>query len=68
MNATPAAGVDVGAGRGKALTREVPGGEVGLIIDARGRPIVFPDDPAERRGRVRQWQSMLDAYPEVKPG
>lgn len=68
VNATPAAGVDVGAGRGKALTREVPGGEVGLIIDARGRPIVFPDDPAERRGRVRQWQSMLDAYPEVKPG
>lgn len=68
VSVTPAPGVDVGAGPGKAVSREVVGGDAGLIIDARGRPIVFPDDPAERRARVGAWQSALHAYPEGDAG
>ncbi len=64
VSVTPAMGVDVGAGRGKSITRSVEGGEVGLIIDARGRPLVFPDDPTECRARVAAWQSALNAYAE----
>ncbi|MCW3992497.1 MAG: glutamate mutase L, partial [Candidatus Bathyarchaeota archaeon] len=33
---------DVGAGRGRRLEAKVTGGENGLIIDARGRPIAIP--------------------------
>jgi hypothetical protein len=28
---------------------------VGLIIDARGRPLRLPDDPAQRRERIQMW-------------
>ncbi len=34
---------------------EIEGGMLGLIIDARGRPITFPADPAERRTKVQKW-------------
>ena len=37
VTATPERGFDVGAGRGRPVTREVRGGVVGLIVDARGR-------------------------------
>jgi len=31
--------LDLGAGKGKQVKRQVTGGEVGLILDARGRPL-----------------------------
>lgn len=40
--ATPVRGLDLGAGSGKAITKKVKGGQAGLILDARGRPIIFP--------------------------
>jgi len=65
VTAAPLGGADVGAGRGRPLTAEVGGGEVGFIIDARGRPLIFPDDPAERTQRLTQWQAALKAYPQA---
>jgi len=38
LEVTPRRGLDVGMGRGRTLTSEVIGGELGLILDARGRP------------------------------
>ena len=35
--------LDVGAGRGKPVTRMVTGGVLGVIIDARGRPLRHPN-------------------------
>ena len=52
---TPARGFDAGAGRGKATTVAVEGGVVGLIIDARGRPIAIPDAAAARVGKLQEW-------------
>ena len=51
----PAKNFDVGAGKGKSLTTEVEGGMVGLMIDARGRPLVLPDSTEERIGQLRGW-------------
>jgi uncharacterized protein (TIGR01319 family) len=59
----PARGLDVGAGRGRALKATARGGEVGLIIDARGRPLQVPADPAEHARGLDQWLTALDCYP-----
>ena len=52
---TPARGFDVGAGKGKARSVEVEGGVVGLIIDARGRPLGLPSEDEKRIGKLREW-------------
>ncbi|MFP3852696.1 MAG: glutamate mutase L [Anaerolineales bacterium] len=52
----PERGFDVGfGGPGKAGTIKVAGGAVGLIIDARGRPLSLPEDPATRNEVNRKW-------------
>ncbi len=52
----PERGIDVGfGGPGKAGTLRVAGGAVGLIIDARGRPLEMPDDPGVRAELNEQW-------------
>lgn len=60
----PARGFDVGAGPGHALTTLVEGGVVGIILDARGRPIIMPDNVDERRKKLLEWFKALDAYPD----
>jgi hypothetical protein len=52
----PERGIDVGfGGPGRAGMVPVSGGGVGLIIDARGRPIVMPKAPNERQEMNQQW-------------
>lgn len=53
----PRRNIDVGSGPGRGGKREVKGGLVGLVIDARGRPLVasLPADAEKRRERVQQW-------------
>ncbi len=51
----PGRKVDAGAGPGRMVRSRCRGGEVGIIIDARGRPIQFPQDPAERRAALKTW-------------
>ncbi|MBI2845029.1 MAG: glutamate mutase L, partial [Chloroflexi bacterium] len=57
----PARGLDVGLGRkGRAASLvEVQGGEVGLIIDARGRPLAWPADEEGRRVRIQEWMAEI---------
>ena len=46
----------VGPGsRGRALTTEVEGGAVGVIIDARGRPLPQARDPVVQQARMQRW-------------
>ena len=61
---TPERGWDVGAGVGQERTATVKGGEAGLVLDARGRPIVFPEDNAERVSQINKWSAVLDLYPK----
>jgi hypothetical protein len=47
---------DVGLGtKGQAATTRVEGGVIGIIIDARGRPLPVSDDPAAQRERIQRW-------------
>jgi hypothetical protein len=43
-----------GAGRGGRL--RVVGGMLGVIVDARGRPIQIPDEPARRQELINKWR------------
>jgi hypothetical protein len=59
----PAKGFDLGAGPGRPIEQELHGGVVGLVLDARGRPIrIDPADP-DRVGIVRKWADAFEAYP-----
>ncbi len=59
----PSPGVDVGLGPGERAraAEEIDGGLVGLIIDARGRPLVIPTEEAERQARIMQWMQAIGA-------
>lgn len=58
----PARGFDVGAGPGKRLECEVRGGTVGIILDARGRPLTLPAEERERREAVARWGRAVQVY------
>jgi len=65
----PERGLDVGAGRGQVLECEVHGGEVGLILDGRGRrPFTLPPEKAARLRALAQWNQALDLYPRGPVG
>jgi hypothetical protein len=52
----PEGKVDIGKGPGRGRKITVQGGAVGLVVDARGRPLRLPAVEEERRERLRQWQ------------
>ena len=56
----PARGFDIGRGPGKSRKINYRGGSVGLIIDARGRPLEIADDPEIQRRNMdyRLWEMM----------
>jgi hypothetical protein len=66
LEVTPKRGLDVGMGRGKRLEVEVTGSEIGLVLDARGRPL---DIPAEKDVLVRWMKSLAsDSRPRIQSG
>jgi len=46
---------DAGFGPGKNGSITVTGGAMGVVIDARGRPLKFPSDPVRRRELIKKW-------------
>ncbi len=46
---------DVGAGKGRAVRIQAVGGVLGVVIDARGRPLRIHPDPARRIERYQKW-------------
>ena len=61
---TPSSKFDMGAGKGKAVTKEVNGGVVGLIFDGRGRPLKLPEEASERVRKLTEWMTELEIYPK----
>ena len=60
LDLRPLQRTDVGmgvAGRGGGL--RVVGGVLGVVIDARGRPLRLPDDPVQRREMLEKWRWAL---------
>lgn len=62
----PEKGFDCGAGPGKPIERTVRGGSVGVILDARGRPLVLPSDRAESSALMAGWVKALGLYEESR--
>ena len=46
---------DAGLGPGKSGAVTVTGGALGVVIDARGRPLQLPSDPVRRRELMKRW-------------
>ena len=46
---------DIGNGPGRNASVQVSGGVMGVVIDARGRPLVLPEDPVRRRELLKKW-------------
>ena len=59
----PASGVNLGAGVGASITREVQGGVVGLMLDGRGRPLQLPTDQQARIDALTKWHNAVGLYP-----
>ncbi len=55
---------DVGLSEpGRGATAEAEGGILGVVVDARGRPLSLPGDNAKRRQLVQSWLSDLGLGP-----
>ncbi len=64
VHVTPAKEYDLGEGPGKELEATVQGGVAGLLIDARGRPIYFPEEDAKRKEMILEWFKETNMYDE----
>jgi uncharacterized protein (TIGR01319 family) len=60
----PEKGFDVGGGPGEDLESTVTGGVAGVMLDARGRPLVLPPEDDERKELLLNWFRSLKLYPE----
>ncbi|MBM3278378.1 MAG: glutamate mutase L [Candidatus Handelsmanbacteria bacterium] len=58
----PGKGWDAGAGPGQEWRGKVRGGEVGLVLDGRGRPLGFAERPEERLAQIAAWNQALELY------
>ena len=62
LTVRPESGFDVGfGGAGKAGALRVAGGALGVIIDARGRPLELSKDPVERQEMNLKWLKEVGA-------
>jgi hypothetical protein len=55
---------DVGRGKGQKMDEKVSGGVVGLVIDARGRPLSLHKDKVQRTEQITRWNKAFGAYPD----
>ena len=55
---------DVGNGPGEDVEDTVAGGVVGVMLDARGRPLALPHDEQTRKKTLLKWFKELHMYPE----
>jgi hypothetical protein len=55
---------DMGAGPGHDVVTKIEGGEAGVILDARGRPLTIPTERAAETQLLLKWLTNLQAYPE----
>jgi len=60
----PAAGFDIGEGKGKKIVKKLKGGVVGLIIDTRGRPFNLAKDTKNRVELLQKWDISKNYKPK----
>ena len=62
VDVKPERGIDLGEGPGKPVSRTVRGGPVGLLLDARGRPLKLPEAVADRRVCLQAWNAAVGVF------
>jgi len=62
MTIKPTRRFDLGEGVGKEITGTVHGGNVGVVLDGRCRPLVIPEEAQARAEHVSSWSAALGAY------
>lgn len=55
LSLQPLQRTDAGLGPGRSGAITVTGGALGVVIDARGRPLRLPSDPVRRRELIKKW-------------
>lgn len=55
LSLQPVSRADAGLGAGRSGAVTVTGGALGVVIDARGRPLNLPSDPVRRRELIKKW-------------
>lgn len=66
LEATPARGFDLGEGKGKTVRTKVAGGVVGIVVDARGRPLQLAEDRRERVRQITAWSEAMGLYSDLE--
>ncbi|MFC1550164.1 glutamate mutase L [Candidatus Neomarinimicrobiota bacterium] len=61
---TPHKNMDLGAGKGEAISTTIYGGVVGIIFDGRGRPMALPENDKDRIAKLQKWSQILNEYPD----
>ena len=61
----PERNVDIGFGKGQIFEGGINGGEVGIVLDGRGRKISFLDDEHLRVNQILDWSKNTFEYDEV---
>ena len=62
---TPAKGVDIGAGAGEPINTTIFGGQVGIILDGRGRPLHIDSESSKRISDLKNWSEAINEYPDL---
>ncbi len=60
----PHKNMDIGAGKGEAISTTIYGGVIGIIFDGRGRPMTLPENDNDRIAKLQQWSQSLNEYPD----
>ena len=55
-------GIDIGYGKGENFIGKIHGGEVGIILDGRGREIIFEEDNGKRINQIIKWSKNSNEY------
>lgn len=59
LSLAPLHRADAGLGPGRSGSLTVTGGAMGVVIDARGRPLALPSDPVRRRELMKRWSYVV---------
>ena len=62
----PSRNFDIGNGLGRSYEGRLMGGAVGIILDARGRPLQIHTNEEQRREQMSHWFKELSLYSEEK--
>ena len=63
----PIKNIDIGFGRGQNYSGSIYGGEVGFVLDGRGRNISFHADDTERINQILNWSESTNEYNKEQP-